>query len=202
MDRRERVDDVLHFWFGEAATESEIVAQKMKSWFTKDAEFDRAIRERFLDSIEAAGRGELDDWIADPRSRLALVLVLDQFPRNVFRGTPRAFEFDSRAAAIAADNLKRGDDHVLRGIERAFMYLPFEHAENLELQETGLRAYDELLARAPEELKKVFQEYFKFAVAHRDIIARFGRFPHRNAILGRTSTPEEIEFLKEPGSSF
>jgi len=202
MDGSGRVREVLDFWFGDASSESEVAAQRMKVWFTKDPLFDQALRERFGALIESAGRGELDSWIEDPKSRLALVLVLDQFPRNAFRGTPRSFAFDGRAAAIAVDDLKRGDDEVLRRIERAFLYLPLEHAEKLELQELSVRAYGELLAEAPEEGKEIFQEYFKYAVAHREIIARFGRFPHRNAILGRASTPEEIEFLKEPGSSF
>jgi uncharacterized protein (DUF924 family) len=136
-------------------------------------------------------RGELDRWKATPLASLALVIVLDQFSRNMFRETPRAFSADSPALAVAASVIERGFDRLLSPVERTFMYLPFEHAEDLAAQRRSLALFEAL---DPDDMQYVKRHY--------EIIARFGRFPHRNAILGRESTAEEIEFLKQPGSSF
>jgi len=180
---------VLDFWFG--APNSRERGRPRKLWFQKSEPFDAEIRGRFLAGWEQAVRGELEHWQATPLASLALVVTLDQFPRNMFRGTARAFASDSLALAAARHMIATGFDRVLSPVERLFAYLPFAHAEDLAAQRRSLALSHGL---DPEDLRS--------AQRHYEIIARFGRFPHRNAILGRRSTAEEIEFLKRPGSSF
>ncbi len=177
------VDEVLSFWFEELAREA---------WFCKSEAIDALIRDRFLDLYERVAEMPAEAALESPRRALATVIVLDQFPRNMFRGTPRAFATDARARDVALGAIERGLDLDLDTDGRAFMYLPLEHSEDLTDQERSVALFRPL-GNA---------EYTHFAVAHRDIIARFGRFPHRNAVLGRTSTPEELEFLRRPDSSF
>lgn len=178
--------DVLDFWF----------SLDRKAWFAKDAELDERIRARFLDLYGRARDGGLAAWAEEPRSCLALVIVLDQFPRNMFRGDARAFGTDAAARKAACVLLDRGWDQGLAPVERMFAYLPFEHSEALADQEKCL-ALMQRLARFPETA-----DLSRWAEAHLAIIRRFGRFPHRNAALGRASTPEEEAFLKQPGSGF
>ncbi len=186
--------DVIEFWFG--SPESPERGRPRKVWFKKSEALDAEIRRRFLGDWERASRGELGAWAATPLAALARVIVLDQFPRNMFRGTARAFSSDSLALAAAKNMVERGFDRVLLPAGRLFVYLPFEHAEELDAQRRSLALFEALRADAPDE------DNTGYARRHHDIIARFGRFPHRNAILGRDSTAEEIEFLKQPGSSF
>ncbi|MEO7709504.1 MAG: DUF924 family protein [Caldimonas sp.] len=186
---------VLDFWFG--APTSSGYGRKRPEWFRKDPAFDASIRDRFGPLIERALRGELEDWSGTPRGALAQVIVLDQFTRNVFRDTPRAFAGDARALQAARAMAGSRQDGALPPLERAFAYLPFEHAEGLEMQQESVRLYTRLAALDPGHASGL-----DYAERHRVIIDRFGRFPHRNAILGRRSTPEEIEFLKTPGSGF
>ena len=181
--------DVLDFWFG--APDSPERGRPRKAWFQKSESFDSEIRRRFLATWEQAARGELERWLATPLASLALVIVLDQFPRNMFRGDARAFSSDSPALAAAGSMIEREFDRLLSPVERTFAYLPFEHAEDLAAQRRSLALFQAL-----------DPEYIESARRHHEIIARFGRFPHRNAMLGRESTAEEIEFLEEPGSSF
>lgn len=181
---------VLEFWFGTPRGRSRV------EWFRKDPAFDEELRGRFGDLHAAAARRELESWRASPEPMLALVVVLDQFSRNLYRGDARAFAQDAHALECARQAIARGDDLLLLPVERQFLYLPYEHSESLADQETGvdlMRSLD-----AFEETRGVSD----WAVRHRDIVARFGRFPHRNAALGRGSTPEELEFLKQPGSGF
>jgi uncharacterized protein (DUF924 family) len=166
-------------------------------WFRKDDAFDAQVRERFGALLERGLRGELSAWAATPLGALAQVVLLDQLPRNAWRGTPRAFAGDMRALAAAQAMVAAGQDQALLPVQRAFVYLPFEHAESLPLQDEALRRFRRLAAQAPE-----MTEGLDYAERHRVIIERFGRFPHRNAILGRPSTAEELEFLKQPGSGF
>lgn len=184
--------DVLLFWFGPPAERG----KAHKRWFVKDSAFDAEISERFLPLYEEASAGRRAHWKAQAADCLALVIVLDQFPRNMFRGTPRAFESDSLALEAARHALERGFDRGMLTVERLFLYLPFEHSEAAADQERACELMKPLDALQPE------LDAYRYAVLHRDIIARFGRFPHRNAILGRSSTPEEIAFLRGPGSSF
>ena len=182
--------DVLAFWFGESAGPSR------PEWFRKDAAFDEAIRSRFGALHEAAARRELESWRARPESMLALIVVLDQFSRNLFRGDARAFAQDGYARECANEALARGDEAALAPVHRQFLYLPLEHSENLADQERCVELMRTLEAFPETKGLTVWAE------KHRVIVARFGRFPHRNATLGRSSTPEEVEFLKTPGSGF
>ena len=186
--------DVLDFWFG--APGSAGYGKPREVWFKKSDVFDQAIRARFFLLYELAADGRLAAWDVTPHALLALIIVCDQFPRNMFRDDPRAFATDDRALAAAQRMVELGWDMQLAPIGRQFVYLPFEHAEDLALQQRGL----ELFQRVTED--PVLADAAVWARKHLDIIARFGRFPHRNAILGRDSTPEEIEFLTQPGSSF
>jgi len=186
---------VLDFWFGAPGSPEHGTQREL--WFRKDDRVDADIAQRFGTLIESALAGELDDWATIPPSALARIVLLDQFTRNVFRATPRAFAGDAAALAAARSMVAARQDQVLLPVQRAFVYMPFEHAEALEAQDEALRLFDELARVAPELAG--FRDY---AQRHRDIIARFGRFPHRNAVLGRESTAEEIAFLREPGSGF
>lgn len=191
------MDDVLEYWLGpeeERDTPAEAVRQR---WWTKDPKFDRALKSRFGGTLEQAGAGALGDWLATPRGRLALVIVLDQFSRNVYRGSAAMYANDERAVALALGGLDQGVDRGLRVSERQFLYMPLMHAENLELQERSVALFRHLAEEAEGQ-----RSSYDFAVKHRDIIVRFGRFPHRNGILSRTSTAEELEFLTQPGSGF
>jgi uncharacterized protein (DUF924 family) len=185
-----RPDDVLDFWFGSGAD----YGKPDKRWFEKNPAFDAEVTRHFLGLYERlAGNRE---WLGAPHDCLARIIVLDQFPRQMFRGNARAFATDALALEAARQAVARGLDRDLLPVERLFVYLPFEHSEALADQ---LRACEltEPLSKFPET-----NDVYRYACAHRDIVQRFGRFPHRNAILGRVSTPEEEEFLKQPGSSF
>lgn len=197
-DLRPTVDprsaDVLDFWFG--ARGSAEHGRARACWFVKDATFDETIRTRFLTLWEAASRGELDAWLAHPASALALVIMLDQFSRNLFRGDPRSFSQDGRALAAAKRMVDEGVERAMLPVERWFVYLPFEHSESMPDQLRSLELFGSLSAD-PDSAGTI-----DYARRHHDIIRRFGRFPHRNDILGRPSTPEELGFLQEPGSRF
>lgn len=200
---RESIFSIHTFWFGTNAMDDAQIAQARSSlWWSKDPVTDAAMRDRFSDTVAAAAEGRLDHWSVSPQGRLSLILLTDQFPRNIYRDTPRAFAFDAQAAAWCREGLQRDDHHRLRPIERVFFYLPLEHAESMEDQERGVALFTELQATVPPAQRPAFDSFLRFAERHRDIIRRFGRFPHRNAILGRASTPEEIAFLMEKGSSF
>jgi uncharacterized protein (DUF924 family) len=177
------IDDLLAFWFA---------PENRERWFTPDPAFDAEIARRFAPLIADAMAGRLAGWVDEPRGALALCLLLDQFPRHVWRGTPRTFAGAAQARDVARAALEMGHDRALAPEERHFLYLPFEHSESLADQERCVV----LMGTLGDA------EWLDYAVRHRDIIARFGRFPHRNAILGRPSTAEEVAFLQQPGSSF
>jgi len=186
----QEVSDVLHFWFGEPPGE------RRKAWFVKDPQFDEQVRGRFLPLVEQAAAGALSGWTASAQGSLALIVVTDQFPRNLFRGSARAFATDRIALPTAAHVIAQGWDAAMLPVERMFVYLPYEHSESIADQDRAVELFAPL-APFPET-----SDALDFAERHRVIIKRFGRFPHRNAALGRPSTPEEIEFLKQPGSGF
>jgi uncharacterized protein (DUF924 family) len=177
------IDQVLHFWFSELPR---------GQWFAVDAALDEQVRSRFVDVHRLIAATPDDGLLSDPKTALAAVIVLDQFSRNMFRGTPRAFESDAKALAIARAAIAKGHTDAMSNDERLFLYLPFEHHEDADAQARCVELFSAL-----GDL-----ELTKYAQAHKDIIDRFGRFPHRNGILGRQSTAEELEFLKGPGSSF
>ena len=196
------VTDILGYWFGHETGDAATAKAQRKLWWSKDAAVDAHILARFADLVEAAALGAHDDWAGTPRGRLALILLFDQCPRNMYRDTPRAFAYDPLACRLALDGIAAGADQALRPIERVFCYLPLEHAESAELQAQCVALFSALAAAVPEADREVFTGYIDYAVRHRDIIRRYGRFPHRNRVLGRASTPEETEFLRQPGSSF
>lgn len=175
--------DILTFWFEETSPEQ---------WWKVDPAFDALIKTRFLQTLEQASQGELHTWRREPKGRLAEVIVLDQFSRNIFRNTPQAFAQDSLALALAQEAITAGALQALSPTERAFLLLPFMHSESRQIHEWAERLYREF---APAS-------NLDFELKHKAIIDRFGRYPHRNAILGRASTQEETEFLQQPGSSF
>ena len=152
--------------------------------------------------MQLAAAGNLNPWLAEPRGRLALIILTDQFPRNIYRDSPLAFSFDTKALAWSLHGIEQGHDQLLQPIERAFFYLPLEHSERLEHQEQSVHMFGELVPLVSAEQREIFEHYLSVAILHRDIIARFGRFPHRNRILSRSSTAEELYFLSQPGSSF
>jgi uncharacterized protein (DUF924 family) len=184
--------EVLRFWFGEGAERGKV----HKRWFQKDAAFDALVKKRFRRLHQEMLDGKHRDWLQEARGCLARIIVLDQFPRHLYRGEARAFSSDALALETAKHLVDQGWDRDLLPVERQFAYLPFEHSESLEDQERAC-ALCEPLKAFPESA-----DAHRYALAHRGIIRRFGRFPHRNVALGRESTPEEIEFLKLPGSSF
>jgi uncharacterized protein (DUF924 family) len=189
MDAKDpRAAEVLGFWFGSGGRD--------KRWFEKNAAFDREIATRFLALHDEARSGRLARWQRNRADCLALIVVLDQFSRNMYRGTARAFATDAVALGAAQHAVASGFDRSMQPVERMFVYLPFEHAESLEEQAKACELTKPLID-FPETA-----DAYRFALLHRDVIARFGRFPHRNALLGRVSTPEEAEFLQGPGSKF
>ena len=182
-------DDVLKFWFEENGRDQ---------WFGKEAAFDAEIDRRFSELSHQARDGRLERWVEAPRSCLALIILIDQFSRNLYRQSPLAWSADVHALAIARLALEKGYDAELDRTERVFMYLPFMHSEVLADQERSV----ELTKRNNDGGNEFNQKNYESAIKHRDIIARFGRFPHRNEVLGRESTAEELAFLEEPDSSF
>lgn len=194
---------ILEFWFGPLnADDSTIAGRQSGLWWGKNEQTDIDIRKRFEPQVQAAGAGKLDEWKASPEGWLALILLLDQFPRNIYRDTPDMYRFDHRAQALCVEGLEAGIDTNLRLIQRMFFYLPLEHSESADDQAKCVDLMRGLVREAPEDHKAVFENFVGFAEAHQKIVDRFARFPHRNAILGRASTEEEIKFLKQPGSSF
>lgn len=193
---------VLDFWFGPHTGDSAVAQSQKKLWWSKDAAVDADIRARFSTLVEAAAAGRHHDWAREPRGRLALILLFDQFPRNMYRDTPRAFAHDGLARELALAGIADASDRALRAIERVFFYLPLEHAESAALQDRCVALFTALAAGVPAADQGTFKGYVEYAIRHRDVIHRFGRFPHRNRILGRASTPEETGFLTQPGSSF
>ncbi len=187
-----RALEVLRFWFGGGETPGD----RRKHWFAKDEAFDALIRSRFMALHEQAAAGALAGWKDDARSCLALIVLLDQFSRNMFRASARAFAADAQALDTALHAVACGYDIGMRPVERMFVYLPFAHSEALADQQRSCELMQALDAFAETD------DAYRYALRHREIIARFGRFPHRNAVLGRASTAQESEFLKQPGSGF
>jgi uncharacterized protein (DUF924 family) len=200
--------DVLNFWFGPRPYSAAQVQQHSRLWFGEpDApelipQTDELVRERFGELTRAAALGSLSAWESGPRRRLALILLLDQFPRNIFRGTARAFAQDRQALSLTLNGMQFGADATLDPVERIFFYMPLMHAEDADVQEEGVAAFRRLRAEAPAELSAIFNGSLSSALEHRDIIARFGRFPHRNRSLGRENTAEESHWLATSGRNF
>ncbi len=197
----ERLAEVHSFWFGENSSEAVVVREKGKLWFAKDASVDRQIEDRFGDLVRLASNDLLDSRSLPPKLRLAHLLLLDQFTRNIYRNDPRSFAADHLARKLSGELLRQGVDE-LGTLERVFLYLPYEHSEDLDDQKKSVALFLKLLESSDASLLDSCKGFYAYAVRHHDIIVRFGRFPHRNAILGRETTPAEAEFLLQPGSSF
>jgi uncharacterized protein (DUF924 family) len=191
-------EEVLTYWFPEdlADADMETLRRHGQRWMAGGPEVDREITDRFGDLLERARRGELDHWAHSPRGRLALIIVLDQFSRNVYRGSPLSYSQDEKALDLALEGIALGMDRELTPVERNFFWLPLGHSENLELQERSVRQAEEEVANAPPGLEPMYEFGVSQAKAARNVIERFGRHPHRNEILGRTSTREELEYLR------
>jgi uncharacterized protein (DUF924 family) len=194
--------DVLAYWFGDAPDDPATAGKKMPLWWGHADATDAELRERFGAVHEQASTGGLDGWAATPEGRVALVVVLDQLSRNLHRGTARAFAQDPAARSLALAAVEQGEDRTRPFFHRVFLYMPFEHSERLADQERACRLFERLHDEASEPLRGAAKAYLQYARQHHDIVARFGRFPHRNAILGRPSSAEELTFLEQPGSSF
>ncbi len=190
--------DVLDFWFG--SDDQPPDSERQKRWFIKDEQFDQRIRQNFGEALEQAIRGEYDEWSQTARGRLALIVLLDQFSRNIFRGSPRAWSQDLLAQKLTLDGIEMGDDEELSAIERGFFYLPLEHAEDQHLQELSVEKFRAIAKQNPKD--EFVAGMLDYALRHREIIERFGRFPHRNAVISRPTTAEEATFLDQPNSSF
>lgn len=197
-----RCSALLEFWFGTRAGDADVIQERGSLWFKGGADLDASIRTRFGELREAAIAGVLDDWLVFARGRLALVILVDQFSRNVFRADARAFAHDGLARAWCEQGLAAGADRALRPVERVFFYLPLEHSEVLVDQQRSVALFRALLDDVDADAHAAFADYLDYAERHRDIIARFGRFPHRNSVLRRASTAQEIAFLEQPGTSF
>ena len=197
MNRDESLgpEDILEFWFEGVAGDPQAIAARSSVWFQSDPVFDRLCRERFGALHERAARGELDEWQETPRGTLALVVVFDQFSRNIHRGTSAAFACDAKALGCCLRARERGFDERLRPVERMFLYMPFQHTEDRERQDESVSVWEALAASVEGELAEYFENSIGHAREHRDVVHRFGRFPHRNAVLGRDSTPEEQRHL-------
>lgn len=190
---------ILGFWFGDNPLKP---LANAKIWFSKDPQTDEEIRFQFGDLLDEAKTGAFDDWSKTANGALALVVLCDQMPRHVYRGDPRAFEFDDRALRAAQIAIDAGLDKKMTTVERCFLYLPFEHSENLDVQKRSIELFRDLFEDAHGEERNFITEALEYAVRHHEIIEAFGRFPHRNEILGRESTFAEREFLKRPDSTF
>ena len=203
-----RAQDVLDFWFGADPMAPDQLSQRMRLWFGGDeppeirALRDESLTARFGSLAQSAAAGHLDAWVSSPHRLLALVLLLDQFPRSIHRGTAAAFAQDERALELVMAGLQTGADATLTPIQRVFFYMPMQHSESPDIQEESVAAFRRLALEAPLEQRSLYQNCLKFAQLHQRIVARFGRFPHRNAVLGRQGCPAEEAFLRDETMRF
>lgn len=194
--------DVTTFWFRDATRSPEAFERRGAVWFGAEPAFDSECATRFAASLEDAARGALDDWAGTPQGRLALVILLDQAPRNIHRGSPAAFAHDAQAAAHCIGGIESGQDRSLHPVERIFLYMPLQHAEDLGLQRRSVERFEALAAEVDDAWRDRFAENAHYARLHHDIVERFGRFPHRNRVLGRESTEEELSYLADGAPTF
>jgi uncharacterized protein (DUF924 family) len=198
---------VRQFWFGALPLSAAQLQQRMRFWFGTDPtalrrERDEAIRSRFGKLLERAGSGGLASWADGPRRRLSLIILLDQFPRHIYRGSARAFAYDTQALGLTLSGMQSAADAALDVVERIFFYMPLQHAESGEVQDESVAAYRRVLTEAPGEVHGFFASAVRSAEHHRSLIERFGRFPHRNRVLNRASTPDEEKWLAKAGGRF
>jgi uncharacterized protein (DUF924 family) len=192
-----KINEILNFWFGDLGSADLPSSDRTSLWFGEDETIKRQLVEQFSAEYEAAISGRLSDWEATSRGRLALIILLDQFPRYLHRRTPEAFAHDSEAQRLCLDGLRNKIDHALTLIERVFFYMPLVHSENSDIQEQSIRLYQELTALSMSETTQIYQLFLAYAYAHFRVIKEYGRFPQRNEVLGRQSTSAELTFLKQ-----
>ena len=197
-----RIDAVISFWFQEKELTAPQIDGRMDVWFGEDAVFDQQIQSEFSGDIEEASEGKLDHWAHTPRGRLALILLLDQFRRNIYRGTAEAYAEDKRALKLCVEGAMEKKDKGLSPIQRAFFYMPLQHAESRKVQAKSVAIFSRLAEAVSPTYAETFMTIAQFAELHRDIVEQFGRFPHRNVVLNRANTPEEEEYLASDGPSF
>ena len=193
---------ILDFWFDGALNNSATAVARLSAWFKQSDDFDAEIADRFGNLPQAARLGRLNHWLHSCEGTLAMILVLDQFPRNLFRDNPRAFAYDAFALSHAEKAIEQQYDRQLHPLAASFVYLPFEHAEHLPTQNRSVALYEDLLKRAPADLYPIFEKFVDYAHSHRQVIERFGRFPHRNTVLGRSPTEEELDYLTSGGETY
>jgi len=192
----DRIEEILEFWFGDTRRDITCTPKWMSFWFAAGTDLDEPIRKRFAADVAGAASGKMDQWCETAKGSLATTILLDQFTRNIYRGAPQAFECDDKALRLTQAGIVKGHDGRLGPVETAFFYMPMQHAESLAVQMQSVALYEALADTVPDGTKDIFQNGFAhYARLHRDIIVQFGRFPHRNAILGRESTPEEQAYL-------
>lgn len=194
-DDQLRIEQILAFWFKEKALSAPQIDGRMDVWFGEDAVFDHEIKKEFAGDVERASKGELKHWAENPRGRLALILLLDQFRRNIYRNTAQAFAMDKLALKLCVEGAMEKKDRELAPIERVFFYMPLQHAESRKVQAKSVDIYNRLAKAVSPTYRETFETIVQFAELHRDIIERFGRFPHRNELLGRANTSEEEQYL-------
>jgi uncharacterized protein (DUF924 family) len=201
-DDKARIEAILGFWFKEQELSAPQIDRRMDVWFGEDEAFDLECREDYSADVEMASAGALDHWADDPRGRLALILLLDQFRRNIFRGTAEAFEYDKAALKLCVEGAREKKDKGLTPIQQAFFYMPLQHAESPRVQEKSVAIFNRLAEAVTPTHRETFETMATFAELHRDIVEQFGRFPHRNKLLGRKNTSEEDEYLAGDSPDF
>ena len=194
-DDQVRIEAILQFWFMEQELSAPQIDNRMDTWFGEDPTFDQEIKAQFAADVERASEGQLNHWAHQPRGRLALILLLDQFRRNIYRNTAQAFELDKAALKLCVEGAMEKKDQGLTPIQRAFFYMPLQHAESKRVQAKACELFNKLAEAVTPTYRETFSTMAQFAELHRDIIEQFGRFPHRNQLLGRKNTPEEDEYL-------
>ena len=197
-----RIDKILSFWFKEQALSAPQIDRRMDIWFGEDPVFDEAIKAEFEDDVEKASQGDLDHWAEEPHGRLALILLIDQFRRNIHRNTADAFSHDKLALKLCVEGAMAKKDKGLTPIQKVFFYMPLQHAESAKVQAKSVELFNKLAESVSPTFQETFLTVAQFAELHKDIIDQFGRFPHRNMLLGRENTPEEDEYLAGDGPDF
>ena len=201
-DDQLRIDAILSFWFKEQELTAPQIDRRMDVWFSDDEVFDLEIRKDFANDVEMASEGQLDHWAHQPRGRLALILLLDQFRRNIYRNSADAFARDKMALKLCVEGARDKKDRELTAIQKAFFYMPLQHAESRKVQEKSVQIFRRLAAAVSPTYRETFETMATFAELHRDIVEQFGRFPHRNSLLGRDNTPEEAAYLAGDSPDF
>lgn len=197
-----RIEAVLTFWFKERNLSAPQIDGRMDVWFGEDPVFDEEIAQKFSQDVEDASEGRLEHWAREPHGRLALIILLDQFRRNIYRNKPEAFALDNKALKLCVEGAMEKKDKGLSPIERVFFYMPLQHAESRKVQEKSCQIYNKLAEAVSPTFRETFETVAQFAELHADIIRQFGRFPHRNAVLGRENTAEEAEYLAGDAPTF